>query len=528
MLRQFPDLRFLYVFFRSRTLGFDVYPEDHFLQNFPWQQYGGLWIVDDARFARSEGINPITAQALRRITSEGASSYLSSSSHSGSLSASWNNRSFHQPPTGSHNLASITHKRHISLMSSLDGTMPSTKGMMFDRGGAGLAPVLDMVGMHTASPYQLNQSLFTDVGRHRYPGYPSPTSPTFDAKQLFPSPNSETGSGIVTPRPDSPTASFITPWYETNVDKSNVANHPRRFSPVSAVTNTVTTEVGTWAEEHQKWGYGNMTLVPEARIGGVPARTFPTCSSSRSPSVASLSPTSPVGPDSPRTAMLKKWESIQAMQHLSHRPNAASTSPQSMSYPSPPSSYLGPSSPPAFPIANGFETNDTSPLGAAGTMLSYHSSRSVDSGLLALKPLSEAQVAEYRFWRPCGKRSCAFGCGGGYDGENRAARKLFRSAEEVRPEEDEEREEEEEEYGEYEVREAGSVVGTVRHAKPDKGKGKGNATRRGYEGEMERERLMEYEAVQVRGGAGRIREGEIEGVRVVLNEEGEEVVEIRV
>lgn len=28
--------------FRSRTLGHDIYPEDHFLRNFPWQQFGGL------------------------------------------------------------------------------------------------------------------------------------------------------------------------------------------------------------------------------------------------------------------------------------------------------------------------------------------------------------------------------------------------------------------------------------------------------------------------------------------------------
>ena len=72
MLRQFPDCRFVYAFFRARTLGYDVYPEDHFLQNFPWQLYGGLWSCDDARFARAEPMNALTALALRRITSEGS------------------------------------------------------------------------------------------------------------------------------------------------------------------------------------------------------------------------------------------------------------------------------------------------------------------------------------------------------------------------------------------------------------------------------------------------------------------------
>lgn len=56
----------MYAFFRSRTLGYDVYPEDFFLRNFPWQQYGGLWIVNEARFARAEPINALTAQTLRR------------------------------------------------------------------------------------------------------------------------------------------------------------------------------------------------------------------------------------------------------------------------------------------------------------------------------------------------------------------------------------------------------------------------------------------------------------------------------
>lgn len=64
-------------------------------------------------------------------------------------------------------------------------------------------------------------------------------------------------------------------------------------------------------------------------------------------------------------------------------------------------------------------------------MLRYTSHRPVDNGLLALRALSEAQVAEYRFWRPCGRRVCAFGCGGGNEGEVYAARRLFRDVEPV-------------------------------------------------------------------------------------------------
>lgn len=65
-------------------------------------------------------------------------------------------------------------------------------------------------------------------------------------------------------------------------------------------------------------------------------------------------------------------------------------------------------------------------------MLRYTSYRPVDSGLLAVRPLSEAQVAEYRFWRPCGRRACAFGCGEKDEGEVAAAKRLFRDEDIVR------------------------------------------------------------------------------------------------
>ena len=83
-------------------------------------------------------------------------------------------------------------------------------------------------------------------------------------------------------------------------------------------------------------------------------------------------------------------------------------------------------------------------------MLSYTSNRSVDSGLLAVRPLSEAQVAEYRFWRPCGRRACAFGCGAACEGEVAAARRLFREEEEVREEVPEHDDDEEGEHEAYE------------------------------------------------------------------------------
>lgn len=45
-------------------------------------------------------------------------------------------------------------------------------------------------------------------------------------------------------------------------------------------------------------------------------------------------------------------------------------------------------------------------------MLSYTGGRKVDSGPLAVKPLAEAQVAEYRFRQACGRHACPLGAVG--------------------------------------------------------------------------------------------------------------------
>ena len=101
-----------------------------------------------------------------------------------------------------------------------------------------------------------------------------------------------------------------------------------------------------------------------------------------------------------------------------------------------------------MPIANGVESESTSPIDPSGTMLFYTSNRSVDSGLLGVHPLSEPQVAEYRFWRPCGRRICGFGCGGADVGEAAAAKRLFKEVEDVCVEyEAEERDDEEKSEG---------------------------------------------------------------------------------
>lgn len=302
----------------------------------------------------------------------------------------------------------------------------------------------------TGSVQEARLSLLTDVGR-RYPGYPSPLSPTTDAKQLFPSPVVQTGPTIDIFHGRNPASGSTNP---TSTDGSETGRQSRCYPYHGYEDYLSATSRASHAEQSvspRKPAWNRLSFVPEAKMGQMPLYSPP-----QSPSTSSPSPLSPSQPISPRTAMLKSMVGKQALYPFIHQPTqtnplvtrscppqsittAAGSPPPLLSYPLP--------SPPTILIANGLETSTVSPLSDSGTMLSYFSNRSVDSGLLAVRPLSEAQVAEYRFWRPCGRRSCAFGCGEGNEGELAAARRLFRSEEEVVPDKNEECEEREEQAG---------------------------------------------------------------------------------
>jgi hypothetical protein len=474
MLRQFPDCRFLYVFFRSRTLGYDVYPEDHFLRSFPWQQYGGLWIVDDARFARSDKINPRTAQALRRITSEGSSPG-SSMFNSSSGSGSYNSGPWHQYTTpslpGYHSDRGMAASSRVpSYVSSFDGSMGGIVAARSSISGY-LNPVFDMKGMHSALPKPTTNkaqapslSLITEIGK-RFPGYPSPLSPTGDAKIWYPSPASECGSGIATPRARSPAQTAPQGGSPMSIDGSSMCGPSRRCTShgygvfvnvcgSNASDGGHPKPTGTEADSCYSFASGGKGDA----FHGPPSRT-----ATPTPSANSISPISPPRAVSPRTAMLKNMVGKQALQNMSHNPLMFSPKAQRHTWTCTNDSLTNLAdaldkfntrshtplslSPPSIRIANGIETLIPSSPSGTGTMLSYTSNRAVDSGLLAVRPLSEAHVAEYRFWRPCGRRACAFGCGDGSAGECAAAKRLFRDEEEVRPEEPEQWEEEKFEKG---------------------------------------------------------------------------------
>lgn len=400
----------MYAFFRSRTLGYDVYPEDYFLPNFPWPQYGGLWVCDEARFARSEVMNALSAQALRCITSEGASPQSSSSN---SPTSPFTGSGFNMPAASAH----MRHEEHTQLRSFVPATDGTVSGYVTTTKRNGSDPILNMGGLHATSPQpgdsRPSLSLLTEVGR-RYPGFPTPLSPTLSAKELFPSPTSGIGSGAATPRLLSPAIRSVSP---VSIDGSEICgplhrcySHGfKRYSPTIGLIDSII------AQSKQQ-------AIPPAHPS---SEYFQSLTSS--PCTMS-----------PRTAMLKSMLDRQALQGLSHNSllfpasgveyhpriiNSTTSSSQSSS----PQQLLNQ----CIHVANGTETSTTSPISPSGTVLVYTSHRPVGSGLLGVRPLSETQVAEYRFWSPCGRRGCAFGCGGADEGEWAAAKRLFRDVKEV-------------------------------------------------------------------------------------------------
>lgn len=340
-------------------------------------------------------MNPRIAQALRQVTGEGASTGLSCDNSMQSSPGSLVLGSFCRSPCGSHGSCGNAAGPNSSCAECVDGSKCEiSMGLNSDP----VEPVLDMIGMHPAQSQRWNgrqqPTLSLQIPQKKFPGYPSPSSPTPDAKIWFPSPSSNCGSAPPTPRVRSP----------MDIDGFRLNGH-HIHSP-------------------------------------------------RSASISSASPMSPTCAISPRSAMVKNMCSKQALHNMGHHPSlhpfnsnsSASTivgatsksSRHATHLPSTPvssfnsQSSFGPS-PSWVPIANGVETSDMSPFSPSGTVLRYTSNRAPESGLLALRPLSEPQVAEYRFWRPCGKRGCAFGCGQKDEGEIAAAKRLFRGEEVIKP-----------------------------------------------------------------------------------------------
>ncbi|KAF1942083.1 DUF1671-domain-containing protein [Clathrospora elynae] len=335
VLRQFPDCRFIYAFFRAHTLGYDVYPEEYFLRNFPWQQYGGLWSCDEARFARAEPLHALTISSLRRITSEGSSS---------------------------------------------NGSSPTSPSSLFANSLHHVTPTLPHL---------------TDVGR-RYPGFPTALSKrsvspiSMDGMGLIDSVLSGNNGGSVREALRAPSTSFLP------------AMNPSYNTPMRQ------------------------------------ALRAPSCNSVQS---ASPPTTGPQRCISPRAAMLRTMHSRPGPPGLEFHPTTRNISnactpaspppPLSSVFPKPSSPNVQQQPTPTIHIANGVQSEATSPIDPSGIILLYTSNRSAVSGLLGVTPLSEAQVAEYRFWRPCSRRVCAFGCGGANAGEAAAAKRLFRDVSEV-------------------------------------------------------------------------------------------------
>lgn len=387
--------------------------------------------MNEARFARAEPVDAFTAQSLRRMTSVGASAQTSSSTPT---SDSTNSSLDHHPATPADPQSNGWNQ--YTAIPALEG---SASSLLSASNYSHNQPVLDIGSVHTAvldskSP-RPNLTLLTDVSR-RYPGFPTPLSPTLIAKELFPTPTSDYGGRAGTPRAQSPAVRSVS---SMSLDGSNMCEPSTRCMSHSY--------------EHFVEQMGNIDSVLARGPG-----TSQVLSPSRARSIASFDPTSPQRALSPRAGMLRNVAIRQALREM----HGAVTSPDFGMPTSPnvrnvrrgsllscrsPASVVGSPSvrslsprsnlgraavqPASIQIANGTEFEIKSPISPTGTLLSYTSNRAIDSGLLAVPVLSESQVAEYRFWVPCGRRVCAFGCGGVHEGENAAAKRLFRDAENV-------------------------------------------------------------------------------------------------
>jgi hypothetical protein len=332
-------------------------------------------------------MNALTAQALRRITGECASP---STSSSYSPTSPCTTAGFH------HMHAANTHIRD-EVCTQLPSYIPSYDGSVGENiaslRGNGSSPVFNMGGLSTTLPQpkfsRPSLSLLTDVGR-MYPGFPTPLSPTISAKDLYPSPASAIGSRATTPRPLSPAVRSVSPM---SIDGSEMCGPSRRCY--------------SHGYDHYASSMG--------LIDGVIAQDKAYPNTLRSPPPPPRDRLGSSGCLSPKTTMFKSMFANQIMQP----PPGSSL--HDTSYTS--SSYT---TAPSIPIANGTETSTPSPLSPTGTILSYTSSRPPSSGLLGIRPLSESDVAQYRFWSPCGRCGCAFGCSSLGRGEQAAARRLFR------------------------------------------------------------------------------------------------------
>jgi hypothetical protein len=332
-------------------------------------------------------MNALTAQALHRITGECASP---SNSSSYSPTSPFTTGGFHHMAAANTHIRDEACTQLPSYISSYDGSVGDN---IVSLRGNGRSPVFSMGGLSTTLPQpgsaRPKLSLLTDVGR-KYPGFPTPLSPTISAKYLFPSPASATASRATTPRPFSPAVRSVSPM---SIDGSEMCGPSRRC---------------------YSHGYDHYAL-SMGLIDGVVAQDKAYPNNLLSPPLSPRDRLSTPGCLSPKTTMLKSMFANQVLQPPGfslHDSNYTSSS-----------SYTAT---PSIPIANGTETSTPSPLSPTGTILSYTSSRPPSSGLLGIRPLSESDVAQYRFWSPCGRRGCAFGCSSIGEGERAAAKRLFR------------------------------------------------------------------------------------------------------
>jgi hypothetical protein len=318
----------------------------------------------------------------------------------------------------------VARSQHPSSPHSFDSSISSSLNSIQYRGSGtpfevqGTQPYLS----HPAAT-KPQLTLLTDVGR-RYPGFPTPLSPTLSAKGLFPSPTSESESWAMSSRATSPALRSMSPM---SLDGSEMCGPSRRCN--------------SHGYEHYASQMGLIDgIISQNSINpGLisPPSTPPSGTLSH---VILMSPRSAMSTNHSRKHSSANPQSLApGLQYHPCTVNAPGTAANTHVHREQVTSALFPNTlsssqaqAPAIQIANGTEVELESPYSSTGTILSYTSNRTVESGLLAVPPLSEPRVAEYRFWVPCGRKTCTFGCGFAHEGEAAASKRLFKEIEEVK------------------------------------------------------------------------------------------------
>ena len=248
--------------------------------------------------------------ALRRITGEGTSAGSGNGNSPTSPTSFFTNSSFqHVPAFEQDYLPSWANELDSTANGFARLSQPTSHSSAFNMGSLSAS-----LSQPTAMKPHL--SLLTDVGR-RYPGFPTPLSPTSKARELFPSPTSDGSDVAPTPGTQSSAVRSFSPM---SFDGSEMCGPSRR------------------CDSHSYERYASRMGLIDAILAEQQPHNNASCTPLTSPKSTSGLATPLASPSrcvSPRVAMLKKLTSKQDTQQRQQVPAAPPPSPNSTTTPAP-------------------------------------------------------------------------------------------------------------------------------------------------------------------------------------------------